>query len=408
MQISAPPSLRGSPDVSAAGAGSLRGASGVGAFGAVSWVCWSAEVAAAGPAASGSVEDSESVSASSSASGNASIGTLAVAGVTDPPALGASMMLAADPPPRRPRRRRRFAAALTRPLCWHAFARASRRARAGRRLSRSCLRGDGRRMRRRCLCWSLVVPVRLAVVALRLAIFPLRLPLLLHCGGGRALNSHIFGRGPVDDGAFEGARPALVELEPAGHRLETHLQVLHLDPHPRRFYDEVVDQLVVQLIHRATPRLALRLALRVHGVQARLDIERLNQRFGLKSSFSNGPSSLRIQRIGARCDSKSVDSSNAKLGSSGGSYSGCTFRNWSSRIGADAAGIQEPFELHRRQIVNLLFRCSRRPRFSRMRARICSMICSTFTESERMLKSGINSCQLSAVSLQRELQRTPG
>ena len=49
--------------------------------------------------------------------------------------------------------------------------------------------------------------------------------------------------------------------------------------------------------------------------------------FGLKNSLRIGNSSFRIHRIGPRCDSKSVSSSNAKFGSSGGSYAGCVLRN---------------------------------------------------------------------------------
>src|SRR5437879_4463204 len=37
-----------------------------------------------------------------------------------------------------------------------------------------------------------------------------------------------------------------------------------------------------------------------------------------------------------------------------------------------------------------------------MRVRICSMICSTWIESERMLKSAINGCQLSSIPLETE------
>ena len=76
--------------------------------------------------------------------------------------------------------------------------------------------------------------------------------------------------------------------------------------------------------------------------------------FGLKNSFSIGSSSLRIHRSGPRCDSNSVESSNAKFGSSGGSYGGCALRNWSSRSERTPRGIEELLELHRRQLADLL------------------------------------------------------
>ena len=52
--------------------------------------------------------------------------------------------------------------------------------------------------------------------------------------------------GLVDDNAFEGARPALVELETAGDRFHAHLRVLHFDGHSRELDDHVVEQFVVR------------------------------------------------------------------------------------------------------------------------------------------------------------------
>ncbi len=137
-------------------------------------------------------------------------------------------------------------------------------------------------------------------------------------GGGRRRRPPVPRRRLVDDGALEGTRAPLVELQPAGQRLDSHLQVLHLDASPRRLHDQVVHQLVVQLIHPMASALASSFALGVDGIQARLDMQRLDQRVRVEEQLQDRHQQARIQRIGARCDSNSVASSNAKFGSSGG------------------------------------------------------------------------------------------
>ena len=68
-------------------------------------------------------------------------------------------------------------------------------------------------------------------------------PLVLR-GRWRLQRRH--GPGAVLHDAFEGAGAALVEIEAAGHRLEAHLEALHLDARARELHDEVVDDLVIQ------------------------------------------------------------------------------------------------------------------------------------------------------------------
>ena len=88
-----------------------------------------------------------------------------------------------------------------------------------------------------------------------------------HCGVGR------FGR-LVDHDAFECAGAPLVELEAARQRFHTHLEVLHLDAHPRGLEDEVVHDFKVQLVESA----ARRFLLGVERIQLRLHVERLDER----------------------------------------------------------------------------------------------------------------------------------
>src|SRR5262249_50962199 len=109
--------------------------------------------------------------------------------------------------------------------------------------------------------------IALALVAPPLisrALVPAALPALLLAGG--RLQRRDGSRTVLHD-AFERARAPLVEVEPARHRLEPHLQALHLDARARQLEDEVVDDLVVQ-----------RLDGRVRVVQLRLDVKRVDQR----------------------------------------------------------------------------------------------------------------------------------
>src|SRR5581483_8746228 len=73
---------------------------------------------------------------------------------------------------------------------------------------------------------------------------------------GGALNN-VLGCGFIDDDALERARAPLVELQPAGERLDAHFQVLQLDAAPRHLDYEVVEELVVQLIDGPPGRFTL-------------------------------------------------------------------------------------------------------------------------------------------------------
>src|SRR5262245_23220326 len=93
------------------------------------------------------------------------------------------------------------------------------------------------------------------------------------------------GAGTILDDPFERARAALVEVEPARHRLEAHLQALHLERVARHFDDEVVDHLVVQRVEL----LALGPPLGVALVEIRLDVERLDQRVRVEEQLEERP-----------------------------------------------------------------------------------------------------------------------
>jgi hypothetical protein len=101
--------------------------------------------------------------------------------------------------------------------------------------------------------------------------------------GRRLQGSH--SAGPVLDDAFEGTRPPLVEIQPARHRFDSHLEVLHIDAQARRFQHQVVDDLVIQRFER-----------RLLGVQLRLDVERLNQRVWVEEQLEDGIQQLAHER----------------------------------------------------------------------------------------------------------------
>ena len=161
--------------------------------------------------------------------------------------------------------------------------------------------------------------------------------------------------GLVDDGAFERARAAFVELQPARDRLDAHLQVLHFDAGARRLDDEVVHQLVVQLVHRPARRLALRIALRVHRVQARLDVERLDQRVRIEQQLEQ-----RHQQLANPPDRRPVRFEERRVLEREVRQLGRFVRRLRlaeliEEIGADAAGVEELLQLHRRKLADLLF-----------------------------------------------------
>jgi hypothetical protein len=100
---------------------------------------------------------------------------------------------------------------------------------------------------------------------------------------GRLLRRH--GAGAVLHDPFERARAPLVEIEPAGHRLQPHLERLDFDAGPRQLDDKVVDHFVVQRVEL----LALGGAFRVALVQVCLDVERVDQRVGVEEQLEQRP-----------------------------------------------------------------------------------------------------------------------
>src|SRR3954471_5820255 len=89
-----------------------------------------------------------------------------------------------------------------------------------------------------------------ALIAPPLVAAPLILP------GGRLERRHR--SRPVLHDAFERARAPFVEVETARHRLQAHLEALHLDARARQLDDEVVNDLVVQRVELFAARVPLR------------------------------------------------------------------------------------------------------------------------------------------------------
>src|SRR5450631_2445914 len=167
--------------------------------------------------------------------------------------------------------------------------------------------------------------------------------------GDRALDRrrYLYGlAGRVRDDALERARAALVELDPAGERLDAHLQVLGLDAQPRRFEDEVVNQLVIQLIEV----MARRFPLGVDRVQLRLDVQRLNQRVRVEEQLQD-----RLQQPAEPADGAAVRLEKRvfakRVVGPRGRRSGAA--ELVEEIGADAAWVEEFFELDRSQLLDL-------------------------------------------------------
>jgi len=84
---------------------------------------------------------------------------------------------------------------------------------------------------------------------------------------------------------LERAGAPFVELEPAGERLDPHLEVLHLDAKPGRLDDEVVHHLVVQLVEGVALRIALGFTFGHARVQARLDVQGPDERIRVEEQL---------------------------------------------------------------------------------------------------------------------------
>ena len=158
----------------------------------------------------------------------------------------------------------------------------------------------------------------------------------------------------VDDRAFERARAPLVELEPAGERLDAHLEVLHLDAHARGFEDEVVHDLERQLIAGRSAGQLLRLGLRLQRVELRLDVQRLNQRVRVEEQLQD-----RQQQPAHPADRRAVRFEQRRvLEREVRPHRRLDWRphaaEFLEQVGADAARIEELLELDRRQLADLL------------------------------------------------------
>src|SRR5262249_52787374 len=91
--------------------------------------------------------------------------------------------------------------------------------------------------------------------------------------------------GTVLHDPLERARAPLVEVEAARHRLEPHLQALHLERVARHLDDQVVDHFVVQRVEL----LALRPPLGVALIQVGLDVQRLDERVRIEEQLEERP-----------------------------------------------------------------------------------------------------------------------
>ena len=80
------------------------------------------------------------------------------------------------------------------------------------------------------------------------------------------------------------------------------------------------------------------------------------------------------------------------------------------QVGPHAAGVEKSLELDGRQLTKLFFGVVD-PRFSRILVRIWSMICSTSTDSERMVNSGMaiqpSAISSAATSLEKSAESEP-
>ena len=171
-------------------------------------------------------------------------------------------------------------------------------------------------------------------------------------------------RWTVDDGAFQGPRAALVELEAACQRLDLHLQILDLDAHPRRFQDQVVEKLVIQLVERP-PRAD---ELSVDRVDSRLDVECLDQRIRIEEQLQQRPQqppyepddpSMSIEEGGVL--ERVVRNRSRVLARSGAA-------ELLEQIGPYAARVEEAFELDRRKLPDLFLGVVDAPLFADPRA----------------------------------------
>src|SRR5687768_13647682 len=160
---------------------------------------------------------------------------------------------------------------------------------------------------------------------------------------------------PVLHDAFERARATLVEIDPARHRFDSHLEVLHLDAESRRFEHEVVNQLVVQ---------RFRLVVRV--VQLRLDVQRLNHRVRIEEQLEDWlqhPPDEAEEWTARRVDRRVLEREIARRR---GRFALPPVLL--EQVRADAAGVEELLELHARQLADFLLRVVHAALFANARA----------------------------------------
>src|SRR5207248_8127377 len=163
----------------------------------------------------------------------------------------------------------------------------------------------------------------------------------------RVINRRPFIRRLVDHDAFERTRTPLVELETAGDRLEPHLHVFRLDAEPRELEDEVVHHLVVELIDRPLARKLFR----VQSIQARLDVQRLDQRIRVQEQLED-----RIEQLADPPDRPAVRFVERRIlerivGQIDGRLRAAELLE---QIGSHAARIQELLELDGGELADLL------------------------------------------------------
>ena len=107
--------------------------------------------------------------------------------------------------------------------------------------------------------------------------------------------------GPVLHDAFERPHAALAEIKAARHRLQLHAQVLDLDPHARRFKDEIVQHLVIQGVPLGALDLAVQVPLEQLDVEMRLRVQHLVQGVRVEQQLQE-----RVQQLSGEADEAAV------------------------------------------------------------------------------------------------------
>jgi hypothetical protein len=147
--------------------------------------------------------------------------------------------------------------------------------------------------------------------------------------------------------AFERAPAALVEVQAAAERLDAHLEVVNLDPQPRRFDDQVVNHLVEERVHfLALPEAAVEL-----GVHLRLNVQRVDDAVRVEEQLQHG-----VEQLADEAEHPAVRLVQRRVLELVVRWCGtddAMFAELLDQIGAHAARVEELLELHIRELLQL-------------------------------------------------------